>query len=411
MSRTKLLLLATVATGVMLQPAMALDAQSFVDRVAAVYKTMGYDLEFGPATLDGDTITVDGLTASIPSTPEAPMEPMVLDTEITFSGVTENGDGSYFADSVTIPDIDTEFTAEPVGHLSLSDIRVDGFYVPAGNPPSAVGLLQLYQSFSTGPLSVTRDGVEVVSFDSVTSESKFNPEFGSAALTDLTSTFEVSGITVDLTSLREEEPDAADTIDALGLTTVNGDISMDMAWSMSDGHIQINQFLLDFADVGSLDIALDITGFTPAVLDQIYAMQAKMAAAGEPTQEQAQAQMMQGMALLQGVSIVGASVRYDDASLAGKALDSVAKDNGTDRANFVAGLKAMLPSVIASSGIPALNDIVVPPVSAFLDNPQSLEVKLAPPSPTSLLVLMAAAANPAGLITALGLAVEANTAK
>jgi hypothetical protein len=34
---------------------------------------------------------------------------------------------------------------------------------------------------------------------------------------------------------------------------------------------------------------------------------------------------------------------------------------------------------------------------------------VAPPSPTSLLVLMAAAANPAGLITALGLAVEANT--
>ncbi|MNU06514.1 hypothetical protein D3C72_2517320 [compost metagenome] len=66
--------------------------------------------------------------------------------------------------------------------------------------------------------------------------------------------------------------------------------------------------------------------------------------------------------------------------------------------------------MLAETGIPALNDIVVPPVSAFLDDPKSLEVKVAPPSPTSLLVLMAAAANPEGLITALGLAVEANTA-
>ena len=49
-------------------------------------------------------------------------------------------------------------------------------------------------------------------------------------------------------------------------------------------------------------------------------------------------------------------------------------------------------------------------MEAFLDDPQSLEVKVAPPSPTSLLVLMAGAANPAGLISALGLAVEANTA-
>ena len=70
----------------------------------------------------------------------------------------------------------------------------------------------------------------------------------------------------------------------------------------------------------------------------------------------------------------------------------------------------MLPMMLAESGIPALNDIVVPPVSAFLDDPKSLEVKVAPASPTSLLVLMAAAANPECLITALGLAVEANTA-
>jgi hypothetical protein len=66
--------------------------------------------------------------------------------------------------------------------------------------------------------------------------------------------------------------------------------------------------------------------------------------------------------------------------------------------------------MLAGTGIPALNDVVIPPVEAFLDDPQSLEIKVAPPSPTSLLVLMAAAANPAGLITALGLAVEANTA-
>jgi hypothetical protein len=113
---------------------------------------------------------------------------------------------------------------------------------------------------------------------------------------------------------------------------------------------------------------------------------------------------------MQGVSIVGASLRYDDASLAGKLLDFFASQSGGDRATFVEGLKATLPALISQSGIPALNDVVVPPVSEFLDEPQSLEVRVAPPSPTSVLVLMAAAANPAGLITALGLAVEANQA-
>ena len=83
-------------------------------------------------------------------------------------------------------------------------------------------------------------------------------------------------------------------------------------------------------------------------------------------------------------------------------------DSGTDRAAFVESLKAMLPAMIAESGIPALADLVVPPVSAFLDDPQSLEIAVQPPTPTSVLVLGAAASNPASLIQALGLTVTAN---
>lgn len=95
----RLLLLSGVATTALMGPAMALEAQAFVDRVAEVYKTIGYDFSFGAATLDGNTITVDGVTVGF--THEAGVEPMAFDTEITFSGVTEWDDGSYSAESVT----------------------------------------------------------------------------------------------------------------------------------------------------------------------------------------------------------------------------------------------------------------------------------------------------------------------
>lgn len=404
----RLLLLSGVATTALMGPAMALEAQAFVDRVAEVYKTIGYDFSFGAATLDGDTITVDGVTVGFE--PEAGVEPMTFDTEITFSGVVEGADGSYTAESVTIPDIDTEFASapEPVGHLTLSDISAEGLYLPAGETIPAVALLQLVQSISTGPLSVTRDGVEVISVDAMEATTTFNPAQGSADLVDLSSTLAISGIWLDLSTVGEEDATAGAVIESLGLTTVSGDITQDMTWSMADGHLVLNEFLFDFADLGALNLTTDLTGLTPDVLDQIYAMQAAMGDGGEMTEEQAQAQMMSGMALMQGVNIVGTSVRYDDASLAGKLLDFFAAQSGADRATFVEGLKASLPSMIAESGVPALADLIVPPVSTFLDNPQSLEVKVAPASPTSLLVLMAAAANPAGLITALGLAVEAN---
>lgn len=406
----RLLLLSGVATAALVTQAMALDAQSFVDRLATVYKTVGYDFAFGAATLNGDTITVDGVTVGFSTEPA--LDPMHFDAEITFSGVAEAADGSYTVRSVTIPDIDSEFGGEdgdPVGHVTLSEVRADNLYLPPGDTVPAIAIMQLVGSISTGPLHLTRDGEHVASIDSMEAVTHFNPSQGSAELVDLRSTLAISGIALDLSSVGEEDPSAGAVIEALGLSTINGDITQDMSWTMADGRMVVDEFLFDFADVGALNIRADITGFTADVLDQLYAMQASMGGS-EMTEEQAQAQMMSGMALMQGVSIAGASVRYDDASLAPKLLDFFAASSGADRAQFVEGLKAMLPAMLAETGIPALNDIVVPPVSAFLDDPQSLEVKVAPPSPTSLLVLMAAAANPAGLITALGLAVEANTA-
>lgn len=403
-----LLLLSGAATVALLGQASALEAQAFVDRVAAVYKSVGYDIVFGDATLDGDTITVDGVTLGLAGHGSA-IEPMHFDTELTFSGVSELADGAYHADTLTIPDIQTEFASAPKGELRLQDIEIDDLYLPGGDTVPAIASIQLIGAMSTGPLSVLRDGVEVISYQSFEAGSEFNPAQGSADLVDMSSSMSISGIVADLSTVGQEDPAAGAVIAALGLTNISGDISEDMTWSMADGHMTINQFLLDFADVGALDLTAEVTGLTPDVLEQINAMQANMAADGEMTDEKAQAQMMSGMAIMQGVSIVGAAVRYDDASLTGKLLDFFASQSGADRATFVAGLKTMLPALVAESGIPALKDIVVPPVEAFLDNPESLEIRVAPPSPTSALVLMAAAANPAGLIKALGLVVEANT--
>ena len=405
-----LMLLATTATLAALQPANALEAQAFVDRVAAVYKHIGYDFKFGTATLDGDTVTVDGVKLGLAGM-DGEDTSFATDTQLTFSGVTEREDGAYFVGSLTIPDIDAPIEAEPAGHISLVDISLDNLYIPAGDTIPASELLQLVGSISTGALLVERDGQEVISIDSMEAASTFNPEQGSDALVDLSSTLAINGIAADLSTVGEDDPAAGATIEGLGLTTITGDITQNLTWSMADGHMVMDEFLFDFADVGALNVALDASGLTPAVLDQLYAMQAAMAdTTGEMTAEQQQAQMMSGMALMQGVTITSAAVRYDDASLAGKLLDFYAEQAGADRATYVEGLKSALPTILAGSGIPALNDVVIPPVEAFLDDPQSIELAVAPPSPTSLLVLMAAAANPAGLITALNLTLTANEA-
>jgi len=408
---TRLALLASVASVALLQPAFALDAQAFVDRIQAVWGPLGYEFTFNDPQLDGDTITVENAVIGIKAT-EGATTPTSFTTSLTFNGVKETGDGGYTADSVDLPDVESDFEGEKSkGHFSLSDIELTGFYLPGGDTVTPIQMLQLVGSVSTGALSVTRNGDEVIGIESIESGSTFEPSQGSADLASLSSTLSITGITADLSTVKDEDAQAGAVIEGLGLTNVAGDITGSFNWSMADGHMTVDQFLFDFADVGAVDLTFDLTGLTPAVLTKLQDANKAVEAAGDPTSEAAQAaQSMMGMELLQALSIGGANVRYDDASLAGKLLEFFAKAQGLEKAQLVEGLKAMVPQMIAGVGIPELVDLVAPAVSTFLDDPKSLEVDVAPDSPTSLLVLMGAAQNPASLITLLGVSVTANEA-
>ena len=68
------------------------------------------------------------------------------------------------------------------------------------------------------------------------------------------------------------------------------------------------------------------------MLDQLYAMQANMIAeGGASTEEQSQAQMMAGMALMQGVSLAKLGVRFDDYGITGRTLEALAAQNGVTK--------------------------------------------------------------------------------
>ena len=406
---TRLALLASVASIALLQPAFALDGKAFVDRIQQVWGPLGYEFTFGEPTVSGDTITIDKATIGVKTGTES-TDDNTITTSLTFTGVKETGDGGYTADTVELPDVESDMNEDGVeGHLSLSDIKMTGFYLPGGDTVTPVQLLQLVGSVSTGPLSVTRNGEEVIGIESMSSGSTFEPSQGSADLTNLTSTLSITGITADLSTVKEEDAEAGAVIEGLGLTNIAGDITGSFAWSMADGHMTVDQFLFDFADVGALDLTFDLTGLTPALMSKLQEANKAVEAAGDPNSEAAQAaQTMLGMELLQGLSIGGASLRYDDASLAPKLLEFFAKQQGLEKAQLVEGLKAMAPQMIAGMGIPELATLVTPALNTFLDDPKSLEIDVAPAAPTSFLVLMAAASNPASLITALGVSVTAN---
>lgn len=404
-TKTTGLMLATgLTTLAMMQSASALEADAFIERFESVYAVMGYDLDFGTATLDGDTITVDGVTVGVAGTQE---EPTTFDVELTFSGVVENEDGSYYAEELTVPDIDTEFAQDPVGHVTLTGMVAEGLWLPPEGETSAEFLLQAVERVATGPLTISRDGVEVVRYDGLEFVSDFTFD-AEDALEAMTTTFTIDNIWADLSTVGEEEPESGAVIEALGLTTINGNVSQVGTWTLGDGRLTMDEFVFDFADIGKLDIKMDITGFTTEVLDKMYAMSA---ADIDVESEEGQAQqMMMGMEMAQALSINSTSIRYDDAGLSPRLLDFFAAQSGAERADFVESIKATVPALLAQSGMDAFSALVVPAVNAFLDDPQSFEIAVSPANPTSFLVLAAAAQNPAALIEVLNLNVTANEA-
>jgi hypothetical protein len=98
---------------------------------------------------------------------------------------------------------------------------------------------------------------------------------------------------------------------------------------------------------------------------------------------------------MQRLSLNGATIRFDDASLTGKILDFVAQQQGLKREDVVNVAKAGLPLALMQVQLTDLAAAISPAINAYLDAPGSIEIKAAPPQPVPFTMLGGAAmANP-----------------
>lgn len=396
-------LIATSVTALLVaQPALAFEAEAVLERFSAVMEYSGNKIDFGPATVSGDTITVEGATMHIPGE-----DPVVFDQTITFSGVVEGEGGNYTIKTVSVPDIViTEGSKKSETTFTVKDVRASDIWLPPPGEVTAEHVVQSFGSIGTGPLTYTNKGATVLSYDSLIAQYKFGFD-NDDALASVDSTFAVANIQADLTPLKDEDPSAAAVIDGLGLTKISGEVKQTAQWTLADGRMVMDQFLIDFADVGRLNTTFDMSGFTLPLVEKISELSA--AAADSANSEEAEARtMVTALELAQALSISGFTLRYDDAGLVDRALEVFATQSGVSKEQFASSLKPMVRMTLGQMGIPAIVDLVAPPVEAFLDKPGNIELAVTPPTKTSMLILAAGAANPASLIKTLGITVKAN---
>ena len=380
--------------------ALAVDASDFAGKLKAVYNaSMGstVTLTLGTATATGDVVTIDGATISEPSTPANTLK---LDAKLTFSGVVEQPDGSYKADTLTLPDGNFPFDG---GAFSVKNIVLKHIFVPSGKSPDVLDSTRFVGDISIGPMALTLDNTPAFTIEGVTISNSFKPAQGDPSLAEIDSTGITSGLKFDMSQAKDK--DALAQAKALDLVTVTGKMLETVTWTLKDGHVNLSEFSTDFDKIGKLKLAFDITGYTPEFLKNLSALTQTLGQTGsDANQQQTTALLLNS---LQTLFLNSASIRFDDGTITDKLLDMGAKQAGTDKPTFIAALVSQIPVQMNEGGSEQVPVPVVQTMQAaaraYLNNPHSIEIKLAPKAPLGVLGIVAAAMAPMNLADQVGL--------
>jgi hypothetical protein len=369
-------------------PAFAeLDAKAVVDGLIAQLGRQSLPVTVGSATLDGANVIAKDISVNFPNA-----EPFKI-AEVTLEEVTEEDDGSYTIGTIAAPAtvIDKDGVKVDFGGASI-----EGFTIPAKDETDPIALLSLYDSLNVAPIKISAKGAEVFRMDGLTAT--MTPyEDGKPFTFDAA----LKGLWGDLSKI--EDPKAQEAFAAFGYKELTGSVSMKGTWNPTDGHMSVTEGLYNVDNVGKLNVLFDISGYTPELVKGLQEMTKSM----EGQDESAKGLAMLG--LLQQLNFISMTVRFDDSSITGKALDYAAKQSGQEKAAIVAQTKGVLPFALAQLKDPDFAAKVTEAASAYLDNPKSLEIKAAPSAPVPFAVLAATGSTtPEALIKQLNVTVTAN---
>ena len=176
----------------------------------------------------------------------------------------------------------------------------------------------------------------------------------------------------------------------LGYDNLTFDVTWDGARDPQTGTLSVSDFKLAMRDGGTLSLTGEL-GNVPV---------------GQGADPQANAAAMSDM------TVRNLTLRYEDQSLATRILDTMAKQQGISREQYAQQLGTALPFMLSAINNPTFQEQVASAVGAFLNDPKSLTIRVAPANPVSgaqMMQIMQTA--PQTLPETLNVTVEANSAQ
>ncbi len=375
-----------------LNTALAQDVTAVANRLKGMMAAQGVELGWTGISGDSASMVLQGVTLK----PAAETEALALG-DVTFKGISEAG-GGYAIDTATTQGFSR---SEDGATVEVSPFTMHGITIPPEGSDDPLASILMYRSAEMAGLTVKvadRTAFSMENFSvEVTPPADGQPMAFSGGAEKFTG---------DLSLV--DDPKSKEVIDALGYKTISGHLALAGSWQPSDGKMTLSKYDIAVDNAGKFGMTFDISGYTLDFVKSLQEMQKRMAAQPDGADKSAESMAMLG--LLQQLTFNGASIRFDDDSLTAKVLGYVAGQQGMKPQDIANQAKAIVPFGMAQLNDPELTQQVSAAVSAYLDNPRSIELAARPASPVPFALIMAGAmSSPQDLTKTLGVRVKANS--
>jgi len=387
------LLLAGAALTALAGPALALDGNDLVAKLNGALAIKGSSgFTAGSINVSGsDVIAADAKIVTDDGKQNIPLG------TVKFEGVEEDG-GGYTVGKVLFDNVNV---TQDKSSITASDISITNLSIPADPNGNDLSSVLLYDEATVGRIVGTVEGKQAFSVDRTTVTTELADDNSSVDFD-----VNVAGVKADLGLV--DEPQAKDTIQQLGLTSLDGSMTIEGSWSVGDGTLDLTEYALDFKNVGRLSMSFSLTGYT---LDFIKSLnETTQAMAENPSNEQAQqAAGLAMLGLMQRLTFNSAEIRFEDAGITKRGIDYAAKKQNTDATQLTQMLKGMTPFMLAQFNVPELQNMVTEAVNTYLDKPGSFTISAEPENAVPFPMIVGAAMGaPNTLPKVLGVTVTAN---
>ncbi|WP_318764245.1 hypothetical protein [Aminobacter niigataensis] len=374
-----------------LNAALAQDATAVAERLKAVLAAQNLTLSWTSVSGDASETVLEGTSIAM-----AGEDKPVSVGKVTLGGITEEN-GGYKIETLST---EAYSLTEGTTKVDVSPLNIGNVSLPAEGSTDPLASFLMYETANLDNVSVKIGDKQAFQMTNFAAEVT-PPADGNA----MEFTGSAEKFTADLSLV--EDPQSKAAIDALGYQNISGDFQLAGTWQPTDGRMALSNYDITVDDAGTLGMTFDLGGYTVDFLKSVQDLQKKMADQPEGTDNSAQGLAMLG--LMQQLTFNGATVRFDDDSVTNKVLEYVGKQQGMSAKDIANQAKAIVPFMLMELNNPELAAQVTAAVTAYLDNPKSLEIAAKPASPVPFALLAASGmSNPKELPKTLGLTVTAN---